>query len=172
MLPFGWLSAVTGVMAVGISLPIGILGFGALFAIPLGLIAMVSEPDPDPIDSLSRGYEYLYRRPFSLAWYFVVAGGMVWLAKYLILGIAGTSEIALAIASRLIRIDETMVQSGQVTIMVIVCAWLATLAMGLTGGVYLLLRRDAGGQEVEDFWSPPQESDPPLPELPSEAYQS
>ena len=29
-----------------------------------------------------------------------------------------------------------------------------TLLWGLVGGVYLLLRYDAGGQEVEDLWQP------------------
>jgi hypothetical protein len=68
-----WVSVGTGWLLGLATLPLGILCFGAAAAIPLGLVAMACEPDPDPIDSLSRGYEYLFRRPLSLVWLALVS---------------------------------------------------------------------------------------------------
>ena len=41
-----------------------------------------------------------------------------------------------------------------------------TLLWNLVGGVYLLLRYDAGGQEVEDLWQPAPPAKSSLPDLP------
>ena len=41
-----------------------------------------------------------------------------------------------------------------------------TVMWSLVGGVYLLLRYDAGGQEVEDLWQPAPPPKPSFPKLP------
>ncbi|MEM9588560.1 MAG: hypothetical protein AAGA03_14855, partial [Planctomycetota bacterium] len=42
-----------------------------------------------------------------------------------------------------------------------------TLFWGLIGASYLLLRKDAGGQEPEDLWQPSGDTSPDLPSLPA-----
>jgi hypothetical protein len=161
----GWIIGVS-------SVPIGILGFGALVAIPLGLVAMVNEPDPDPIDSLSRGYEYLYRRPLSLVWYVSVSFVLVYLAGYLLRGIGLVSSWAVLMIVSMISPDAIQFATARDALSLIVSAWQLTLMFALLGGVYLLLRRDAGGQEVEDLWTPPSPPSQLLPDLPEQAYRS
>lgn len=172
VLPFQWVSTLTGwVIGIG-SIPLGILGFGALFAVPLGIVAMACEPDPDPIDSTSRGYEYLYRRPLRLLWYLLVSALVITIAARLLGGVAMVSSVAVAEISSLFRLDTTQIAASHLVIAIVLTSWKIALSFGLLGGIYLLARRDTGGQEVEDFWVPPTKPPPPLPELPDEAYQS
>ncbi|MCS7468462.1 hypothetical protein NZK35_17555 [Stieleria sp. ICT_E10.1] len=162
-------SGITG-WAIGIAaIPVGILGFGALFAVPLALVAMVCEPTPDPIDSLSRGYESLYRRPLSLIGYVVFSGAVVFLFGLLLGGIGGASVLAAQIVASVISPNGAQFQAAADAITMVVVAWQTTLAFGLLGGIYLLLRSDTGGQEAEDLWEPPAAPVEPLPELPKEA---
>lgn len=165
-------SVFTGWILGVLSLPIGILAFGALFAIPLGCAAMVNEADPDPMDSLSRGYEYLLRRPLAMVWYLFLA---FWIVRILGLGLSGVTEVSresLDLIGRAFRSDTALINAARSTLQVCLMAWKITLASGLLGGIYLLLRRDAGGQEVEDLWSPPQAPVPELAKLPEEAFES
>ncbi|MEM0926274.1 MAG: hypothetical protein AAGJ83_09590 [Planctomycetota bacterium] len=149
-------------------LPFGLLGFGALVAIPLGLVAMIAEPDPDPIDSLSRGYEYLYRRPLHLVFYAVVSCVLVAVMAALLTGICGVAREAA------LRMSGNPFESlgADWMIGVFLEAWLGTLLVGLTGGAYLLLRYNASDQEVEDIYFPASPLRESLPELPKEAYES
>ncbi len=166
------ISTVSGWLIALVSIPMGILGFGALLAIPVGISSMVCEPDPGPIDSLSRGYEYLYRRPLSVAWYLAVAAALTWLAGQLIEGIGTAATASSGLICLTISPDNTQMMAAKGLIALIVVAWKVTFASALFGGVYLLLRHDAGGQEVEDFWSPAADPVVSLPELPEEAYES
>lgn len=167
-----WLAVVTGgILGVAV-IPVGVLAFGALFAIPLGLTAMVCEPDPDPIDSLSRGYEYLFRRPLSLVWYLAIACLLILCARLMLGGVGWASSL---IANAIVSVgptDNLQIVAAIKVIETIIAAWQITLFLGLLGGIYLLLRSDAGGQEAEDFWSPPTGPSQPLPELPMEAFES
>ncbi|KAA5546205.1 hypothetical protein FYK55_04765 [Roseiconus nitratireducens] len=167
-----WLSVVTGAIATVLLLPAGILAFGALFATPLGLAAMINEPDPDPIDSLSRGYEYLVRRPLSLVWYWIVSAALIYVASRLLGGVVTATMILASMVGTLFSPDATFIMTTRTLVEAIHVAWLITLGIALLGASYLLLRRDAGGQEVEDLWFPPAEVDEPLPELPEQAYKS
>lgn len=166
------ISMVTGwLIGIG-SIPIGVLGFGALFAIPLGLVAMASEPDPDPIDSLSRGYEYLYRRPLAVIWYLIVCAALIYLTSVLVGGIVAAASLAASAIVLSIAGNEAQLFAAENALEIIFNAWIMTFAFGLLGGVYLLLRGDAGGQDIDDFWTPPGPPAKPLPELPQQAYQS
>lgn len=171
-LDFAVIQFFTGAIIGIVSIPIGILGFGALFAIPLGIVAMVCERDPDAIDSLSRGYEFLFRRPLSLAWYLVVSGVLVYAASYLLGGVGWASSLAVTTITSTVFPDQIQLQAALGMIGLCVVAWLVTLAFALLGGVYLMLRRDACGQEVEDLWEPQPAPSEPLPSLPKEAYES
>ena len=64
----------TAAIAALLAIPCGVLVFGANFAVPLGWAAMAVEREPDPLDALSRGYEYLYRRPLQLVMYLPSVG--------------------------------------------------------------------------------------------------
>ncbi|QEF97420.1 hypothetical protein Mal15_14600 [Stieleria maiorica] len=166
-----WISQMTG-WTIGIAvIPLGILGFGALFAVPLALAAMVCEPDSDPIDSISRGYEAFVRRPLSLVWYLLLSGAMVFVAGVLLGGVGWAASLASLGLVLLIAPDPLQLNAALEIIATLVIAWQLTLAFGLLGGVYLLLRSDAGGQEPEDLWTPPPAPKEPLPELPKEALQ-
>ena len=169
----GWLFALTayapwlrwpllfGVAMVAI--PCGILGFGASVAVPLGWAAIANEQDPDALDSLSRGYEYLYRRPLKVIWYCVLSVGILVVIVSIALAITHVGEtIAIAMLA-LASVSEE--QIGILHYLPVVVG--LTLIWALLGGVYLLLRFDAGEQEVEDLWQPSPKPKPPLPQLPS-----
>ncbi|MEM6468990.1 MAG: hypothetical protein AAF802_05425 [Planctomycetota bacterium] len=176
-----WIARVPGAMAespawdalVGVGLaiaclPVGILGFGACFAIPMALVAMVAEPDPDPIDSLSRGYEYLYRRPLQLTFYLGIGLVLVLVSQWIAEGVCETVRFAAD------QLSENQVERAGAEFATerFLEAWVSTLTIGIIGGIYLLLRYNAGGQEVEDIYLPPATSDVSLPELPDDAYDS
>lgn len=166
-----WNSLIGGLFALA-CVPLGLLGFGALFAIPLGLVAMVSEPDPDPIDSLSRGYEYLYRRPLHLVFYASVSSAILYVASFVLGGICATIEGFSAWMATLV-FERSGEQLGiSATVLTLFESWLLTLAISLIAGSYLLLRYNAGGQEVEEVFHSTPPADQPLPQLPHEAYES
>ncbi|MEM6365731.1 MAG: hypothetical protein AAF745_14980, partial [Planctomycetota bacterium] len=164
-----WLSVATGWIVGLACLPVGVLGFGACFAIPLGLIAMVTEPDPDPIDSLSRGYEYLFRRPLFLAWYTILGGILLILFGWLFGGLTGVMSVAATQIGSIWVLDAVSIHGAGRVIDLLFLSGLMTLFLASLGGIYLLLRYDAGGQEVEDLWEPAQPAAPQLPTLPREA---
>lgn len=165
-------SIISGLIIGVVSIPIGILWFGAFFAIPLGIVAMVCERDPDAFDSLSRGYEFLFRRPLSVIWYAAVSMVLVYFAATLLGGVGWTSSLAVTTIISPVYPDQSQFQAAHGVIGLIVICWPMTLAFGLLGGVYLLLRRDACGQDVEDLWEPTGTPREPVPSLPKEAYES
>ncbi|OYP31131.1 hypothetical protein CGZ80_21305 [Rhodopirellula sp. MGV] len=167
-----WLTTATGWLVGVVGVPIGVAAAGAVVATPLGWCAMVCEPDPDPIDSISRGYESLFRRPLHLLWYTLIVSLLLHIARqasdYItVFSHAAWSWIAVRMPS---PIDFAAAASQSTSLLL--TAWFLLLACGLLGGVYLLLRRDTGGQDVEDFWKPAEPDRQPLPELPPQAYES
>ena len=167
-----WLATLSG-WAIGLgAIPAGILAFGALFAIPFALVAICCEPDPDVFDSLSRGYEYLYRRPLHLVWYVLVSAAMVYVATWFFQGVAASASTVAGIVAGAVDQTEPLLSAAFGMIGLVFVAWQVTLSLALIGGMYLLLRRDAGGQELDDFWIPPTKPSASLPKLPDEADQS
>ena len=169
-----------------LAIPCGLLAFGAAFAVPLSWAAIANEPVPDPLDALSRGYEYLYRRPLQLALYTLIGAVVLWVVMLLATGISGS---ALGIAGRCLGsgplvggnvgalpegeiVGPSLAARTAVLLLFVPVIVTITLFWGLLGGVYLLLRRDAGGQEVEDLWLPPSEPAEPLPNLPTDPARS
>ena len=137
-----------------IALPCGILGFGGIFAVPLAFAAITNEEDQDALDALSRGYEYSLRRPWMLGIYVLLA--------LLLTGFAGTLGAGVSLAAQVMASQAIGLASGPSSLAERVVATLAcvplvlmlTLFWSLVGGIYLLLRFDAGGQEVEDLAVP------------------
>lgn len=166
----GWGDQVVGQTAIKILsiasvlvvLPAAVLLAGGIAAVPLAIAAMVNEPDPDPLDSLSRGYEYVAR-----GW--LPAIGLALVGAVLV---AATLPIGLAIsvaAQGLIEIvGDANRQAEQAAIGALrrlPIAWMTVVGGGVLGGIYLMLRRFTGGQEIEDIWVPTPPPEVPLPKL-------
>ncbi|MDG2220932.1 MAG: hypothetical protein P8L85_06115 [Rubripirellula sp.] len=176
MVPLGWLTRLApdqplleipaGLLSALIAIPSGVIAVGGLVAIPLSWAALGNEQDSDPLNALSRGYESLFRRPLHLAFYsgiaalfasviFCIAAGIATAATLMsgfFLDLSGCSPNVRAVASNALA----MIPIVMVT----------TLSWGLAGGIYLLLRYNTGGQEVEDLWEQKTAAISPLPELP------
>ena len=122
---------------------------------------------PDTLDSLSRGYEYLFRRPLQLVLYVVVSVLILWVVRLIASGIA---VAAVAISTKTLLFCGSPVSVVEMSATML--AHLPVVAMltsmwSLIGGIYLLLRYDAGGQEVEALWVPEPDPAPPLPQVPT-----
>jgi len=167
-----WLNSILAGVTLLFAIPCGLLAFGANVAIPLSWGALANERDPDAMDSLSRGYEYLFRRPLHLAAYLLISAIIASIVSILAVGVTRT---AIQINSQLLKFadaaDGMVITStdllGHLPVVV-----LLTAIWSLLGGVYLLLRYDAGGQEVEDLWQADACPKPPLPSIPSQSTDS
>jgi len=149
-----------------IALPCGLLALGAHVAVPISWAALIVERDADPLDSLSRGYEYFFRRPVQLVFYgllsiviLAIIGSLTSAVAWSASEIARTSLSVAGASEEIQRVTGSILWSFPVVVVL-------SLGWSLVGGVYLLLRQDAGNQEVEDIWQPPAEEGLSLPELP------
>ncbi|HBV65743.1 MAG TPA: hypothetical protein DEF45_22295 [Rhodopirellula sp.] len=167
-----WLNSLLAGATLLLAIPCGLLAFGANAAIPLSWAALANERDPDAMDSLSRGYEYIFRRPLHLVAYLLVSAIIASVISILAVGITKT---AIQINSQVLNFahatDGLAVTSSNFLDHVPVVV-LLTAIWSLLGGVYLLLRYDAGGQEVEDLWQADPRPKPPLPNIPSQSIDS
>ncbi len=160
------LQMIAGLLAALLAVPCGLLAFGAHVAVPISWAALINEPAADPLDSLSRGYEYLLRRPVQL-----LAYGLLSMVLLTIIGSLASAVAWSAVASAELTLSAAG-GSAEIQRVAREILWrlpvvvVLTLLWGLVGGVYLLLRQDAGNQEVEDLWEPPVAERTSLPELP------
>jgi hypothetical protein len=167
-----WLNSLLAGATLLFAIPCGLLAFGANVAIPLSWGALANERDPDAMDSLSRGYEYLFRRPLHLAAYLLVSAIIASIISILAVGVTKT---AIQINTQLLEFAhaaEGMVVTSSNLLDYLPVVVLLTALWSLLGGVYLLLRYDAGGQEVEDLWQADTCPEPPLPSIPSQSIDS
>lgn len=162
-----WLAEAVAVLAIPLAIAAGLLAFVSLLAVPLAWAAVMSEPQGDAFDAISRGYEYALRRPLQLAFYLLLA--------WLISRIAGTlaTGIAMAgwtIAQRFLSLaadDPDPLRVAPALLASLPEVFAVVLFWTLVGGIYLLLRRDANSQEVEDLWEPPAAPPQRIPPLPA-----
>ncbi len=91
------IAEVLGLLASPMLLGIGLLAAGALFAIPLALASIAVEKRDDGFDALSRGYEYILRRPvqtmaysISMLLLMILVGAIFTLVSLAALSVAGT----------------------------------------------------------------------------------
>jgi hypothetical protein len=87
----------------------------------------------------------------------------------------GVTKTAIQINSQLLEFAhaaEGMVVTSSNLLDYLPVVVLLTALWSLLGGVYLLLRYDAGGQEVEDLWQADTCPEPPLPSIPSQSIDS
>lgn len=144
----------------------GLLALASYFVLPLSLAAVVTESHPDPIDAASRGFESCLRRPLRLMGYllllafllitvFLIASGTGWCGERLI-------RVALdGVQSE----NDLLLKNVVVGLRLLPSAWMVTLFWGSVGSFYLLLRRDACEQEIEDIWIPQSGNTVSLPSL-------
>ncbi len=130
---------------------IGLIAAGSLVATPLGIAAIAIEKRNDAFDALSRGYEYLYRRPIHLTFYLAVSTMLVFviaiIANIVVLASAHVVGFAFALASG----TKALPYVVGVMLAHLAPAIALTAAWGLIGATYLLLRKDANQQEIEDI---------------------
>lgn len=139
------------VLAVPFAIVAGVIFAGAWVAVPLGLAGAAIEKQEDFFDALSRGYEYLLRRPVHL----VIYGGVCWLLVKLMLFAGGmlvgsasaVVDASIGMGSRFPEFASLVegVLSRLPLGFGIAAAW------GLIGGLYLLMRQAANDQEIEDI---------------------
>ena len=129
----------------------GLLVLMSYFVIPLALAAITAEPHPDVFDAVSRGYESCLRRPLRLLSYLLVLTLLLF-ATFVI------SNALVSCSSSLLRLfmpTEHFAQEGNsflVALRFLPSVFVITLAWGSMGTFYLLLRKDACEQEIEDIW--------------------
>ncbi len=145
------LSESLAIFAAPITILIGLIGAGVVIASPLGLAAASIEKRKDSFDALSRGYEYLYRRPVQLSLYLLLAG--------LLVGLVGWVTQCVAYTGAMLCSFIYLMSSGGEQLPWILSKIFASLTMAVTmtaataevGAIYLLLRKDANQQEIEDL---------------------
>ena len=138
----------SAVVVMPLGLISGLLLAAGKFAVPLGLANLMTMAEADPMDSLSRGYEYTLRRLPQLLAYCLIAivlGGIV-VAGWTAIGSA--AEQVMSVAGQELAASTTAVGLMLASIPIV-------LAWSMIGGIFLLLRQSAGGQEVEDIWAEP-----------------
>jgi hypothetical protein len=153
-----WLSEVGALVALPVAILIGLVAAGSIAAIPLGWAAMVVENRCDVFDSLSRGYEYLLRRPVHLLFYSVCSYLLAAICFYLALAV---SSAALSITASAVRFGAGDFVSPTAYRIVLQCVPHAVgiaAAWGLVGATYLLMRQSANQQEIEDIAISPIDS--------------
>jgi hypothetical protein len=141
----------TAIAVLPIAILIGLIAGGAVAAVPLAITAVVLEKQSDVLDSLSRGYEYLFRRPVYLAFYglcaFVLVA-IVWqLAAWVVAAALSIGGWGLRIGSG----EAAAPQWFQWLLGRLPWAVANTAAWGQVGAIYLLMRKAANDQEIEDI---------------------
>lgn len=162
----GGIAVVVQLFGLPLAIVAGLLGVGGLVAVPLAWAAVVIEQEGSGFDGISRGYEYVLRRPLQLVFYGLVAAAIAYVLSLLAWGVAAAAGAVVVSGFRIgagagERLPEAMaaVLASLPTIVSLTLFW------SLSAGVYLLLRRSANHQEIEDLWEPPRPEPEPLPEL-------
>lgn len=180
-----------GAAALGVAWPLMLVGgllitvmlLGLFFGWPL-MFAAVNTENSDSFDAISRAYSYVNQRPLQYLWYAIVATGLSWLGALLADNFADAVirltawmaswgsgngrmfELTLAPGSELFAAKAIWFWNGALRLVALSFVfshfWVASTA------IYLLLRRDTDGAELdemyvdhgeESFGLPPVETD-------------
>jgi hypothetical protein len=167
----GWINGFISLLAVIVAIPAALLLAGSMTAVPLGMVALVNEEQADPLDALSRGYESTFRGWLSLVANVLFAAML--LVPVMIAAMMFTGVIDQFVFKVLhLAGSDSMVDNVRRYIELIPAAVLLTSIGLMVGGIYLLVRRRIGGQEVEDLWESLAQSKLDLPELELESSDS
>jgi hypothetical protein len=138
-------------VTVPFSILIGMIAGGGLVAAPLAVAAMVVEKQADLLDCLSRGYEYLFRRPVYLAFYTFCSAILVTLVCQLAVVV---TNFSVAIGGWGLQIgmgESEPPTSFRWLLMRLPVAVFLAAVWGQIGAIYLLMRQVANDQELEDI---------------------
>lgn len=161
-----WIALAFQLLGLPLAVIAGLLAFGGLFAVPLAWAAVATEQEGSGFDGISRGYEYVLRRPLQLVFYGLVAAAITYALSLLARGVTLATwliiDFGYQIGSGTNQAPPRAIAAVVASLPTIV---VLTLFWSLTAGLYLLLRRSANHQEVEDVWETPRPKPEPLPEL-------
>jgi hypothetical protein len=153
-----WLVEVTAVAGLPIAILIGLIAGGAVAAVPLAIAATVLEKQSDVLDSLSRGYEYLYRRPVYLLFYSTCSAIMVAIVWQLALLVTHAAILVGGWGLQIGSGETSMPRGFQWLLLRLPLAAAFTAGWGQVGAIYLLMRQAANDQEVEDIATSPSDT--------------
>lgn len=162
----GALAIVVQLVGLPLAIVAGLLSFGGFAAVPLAWAAVANEQEGSGFDGISRGYEYVLRRPLQMLFYILIAAAIAYALSLLATGVATAATAVVASGFRIgagpdLALPDPIVAllASLPTIVVLTLFW------SLAAGIYLLLRRSANHQEIEDVWESPRPQPEPLPEL-------
>jgi len=145
------LSEIGSIVFFPLAMLVGLIGAGASIAIPIGWASVAIEKRSDAFDALSRGFEYLYRRPVQMTLYLFVGivfagliGALAWCVA------AFVSYVGTIVYAATSGDDVMPITMRTLLTLLPISAFLCPF-VAMFGATYLLLRFDAGGQEVEDI---------------------
>jgi hypothetical protein len=143
----------------------GLLAISVLLAWPLMWAAAVLEQDADPFDILSRGFEYLWRRPVHAVFYALVAWVFSIIFQQAVGGACGAAQHLVSNAALLAGGLPSL--SAQALLSSLAVAFSINYFWAAMAVIYLLLRRDTNHVELDAVWEPPVVQGGTLPSLPS-----
>lgn len=144
----------------------GLLGFGGLFAVPLAWAAVATEQEGSGFDGISRGYEYVLRRPLQLVFYGLLAAAITYGLSLLARGVTLATWLVIDFGYQIgSGSDDAPPRFVAAVVASLPTIIVLTLFWAFVAGLYLLLRRSANHQEIEDVWETPRPKPEPLPEL-------
>lgn len=172
----GWIARIpsigpvlaTIVQLIGLPLAIlaGLLGFGGFVAVPLAWAAVANEQEGSGFDGISRGYEYVLRRPLQMVLYILIAAAIAYVLSLLAAWVASAATAVVVSGFHIgAGLDRALPKPLVAVLASLPMIVVLTLFWSLAAGIYLLLRRSANHQEIEDVWESPRPQPEPLPEL-------
>lgn len=177
---FGWLLRFdAGLLVAGLIWPLllvggfvmALLAAGLLFGWPL-MWASTSTEGTDSFDALSRSHAYVYQRPLHYLAYFIVAAvvgwlgwlvvenfaaGVVWLTYWAAAPSGGAARIGQLLTGSPARAGVAKAGAGLIhfwtgCVKLLAVAYLFSYFWSAASGVYLLLRRDVDGTEMDEVF--------------------
>jgi len=143
-------SELLSVFALPLVILIGLVAAGSVIAVPIGWAAVSIEKRNDAFDALSRGYEYLYRRPVQTIVYLLVCGLLTVLISGITYCVASAGELVASHVHSLVSGGKALPTLMQRLLTLFPFAAALCTFFSTFGAMYLLLRSDANQQEVED----------------------
>lgn len=147
----GWVGGLVTLAAVPLAVFAGLLIAFSIVAVPLAIVAVVLEKQPDAVDSLSRGYEYSTRRLAHLAGYSLLAGILVGLVLFVGSWLAIAAAWAGGWGLRFGSGSDSLAAGLASCLALLPSAMAITALWGQIGAIYLLMRQAANDQEIEDI---------------------
>ncbi len=161
-----WLAEIGAVLALPIVILMGLIAAGSFAAVPLAWAALVIEKRCDMFDSLSRGYEYLYRRPVHLLFFGGCGYALVGITFLLGIAVSSAAVVLGTLAANMGSGGQSVPYAFAVIVGHLPLAVASAALWGLVGAIYLLMRQAANQQEIEDIAvSPVERRDAEMPTL-------